>query len=613
MTDCILRIYSGSGAAWAETLDYEITGVLDYVVTDDSGYAVDTGWFKIEDIDHVYEAGIDPDMDTDVQVWRAYNQGDGKLLGSGSVVKIVGHGSFIELSGAGMNSLFKRRVVRDYSLTGDGSLKYTDVLLHATYGLLQGSSSGLLTAAEYKAFDISTHIVASSNLIPTGYELKYDNLSLYDVVVDVCNKCLGANDRNYDCYLFEMDADAPADKPTLFTADTKYKMCLYLKEKKSTASAKTLDGGDVDVGSVKWTNQKGGESYYNKVIVRGAFTETNICPNNKDWWTEFSGDPEADGIWGDVNGDVASSGTSTVGSYSVEFTVDGSTDLGVANLDLTDATSTNTTYTVDGMSSTNGYKIDLSKEQYLRFWIRCNAALVAELSGAKEYLAVMIWTENMSSTAEATGQHLFGSTNLEVGNGEQSPMFGVPLADQWYQVDLRLKDYISETDDYIETIGFWVGFEDSDSDGDEVVLVDGLHFYERDYQVEGSATKAGVTSNFRELLVELPELQNDDLCEKIAGDALKEQDSMQDGGMIPIIGPFRDVDLRAGNTIEISVDTLGLDVRVGASGSTSFEIEKIVYSVFEQVLHVGRNFSPGEMASAIKARAYRSFNRLRGR
>ena len=51
MTDIILKIYS-TNATWADTLDHTISGdVLDYIITDNSNYVIDTAWFKLNDCD----------------------------------------------------------------------------------------------------------------------------------------------------------------------------------------------------------------------------------------------------------------------------------------------------------------------------------------------------------------------------------------------------------------------------------------------------------------------------------------------------------------------------------------------------------------------------------
>ena len=610
MTDIVLRIYSGSGAAWAETLDYEIHGVMDYKIVDDSGYAVDHAWFEVEDINHVLADGIDPDIDAAVQVWRAYSIDDGKLLGSGTVTKVEEFGSSIKIHGIGMNGLLKRRVVEDYSVTGNGTIEYTDILQSVTFGLIQGTL-GLLPAAEYKAFDLTTHVVASDVAIPTGYELKYDNLTLYEVVVDICEKAVGAASRHYDCYLFEMDDADETVKPTLDTVDTAYKMCVYLKEKRSTASDKTIDAGDVDVGNLRWTNEKGGESYYNKVIIRGAFQEVNLCPITKDWWTEQSTDGAVTDFWSQVKGIETLTSDDVgeiVGSYMVSCdvgTVDSADSHGCV-LNLTDADAFDSVYTADGMSSTNGFVIDRNKNQYLRFYIKCDASLVTEISGV-ELSAVTLY---MTTDSGNFNELMIFQNSTPILTNASGPIHGLPVAESWYLVDVRVSDIVDADASYVEGVGFYLDYSGTDAAGD-TFWIDGLYFYERDYQVQGSATKGGVTTNFKELIIELPELVNDDLCEKIAVEALKEQDVLQNGGLIPLIGPFKDVDLRAGNTVEVSIASMNLDVWAGAGGATSFEIERIVYSPNRQSLQVGQNVTAQQMAVRMKARALRAFNRLR--
>ncbi len=626
MSDIVLRIYSGSGATWGETLDYEITGVLDYTITDESGSNVDKAWFKIEDINHVYGVNISPDYDTNVQVWRAYESGSGKLISSGVVTKVVEHGSFIELRGEGMNSLFKRRTVTDYTIVGDGSYTYEDILTDATLGLLQGSTSGLLPSAEYQSFDLSTHVVADSENLPTGYSLNYDNISLYDVVVDVCKKAVGGGDRHYDCYLFEMDDADESSKPTLSTASDAYKMCLYFKEKGSTSSSKTLDAGDIDTSSINWVNEKGGEGYFNKVIIRGAFQEVNLCPNNMDFWTEFNEDEEnvydtdidINDMWSANSSTLTGSTINKVGTYSIDCNIDSNASNSGLNLPLSLADCYNSLYTSDDLfGDESGFKFNQNKEQYIRMWLRVDAGLQAELDGGNCDIVYLLLE---GDSGPNVGVPIFGETLMDAAGGFANsdtfsiaftnPLYAVPPANEWHLIDLRLKDLFNFGVDYIDEIGLVVSY-DGGSHSSNDIYIDGLSFYERNYQVSGSATKSGVTTNLKELLIELPELENDDLCEKIATEALKEQDQLQNGGVIPVIGMFKDVDLRAGNTIEISIDSLGLDVRVGASGATSFELEKIVYKPGKQILHVGRNYSVGEMVQAMKDRAFRAFNRLR--
>lgn len=515
--DKILRIYDGSGANYIGdgSLLYEVQGgMLDYRFIDKSNYEIDTLTAVL--------ANVDYDIDVD-DVWRLIAL-DGTIIGSGFIEKepVTGVNGNLEIQGLGWTGLLTRRLVEDEEYSAKtGEYIFEDIL-----------------SSYFSEYSIdTTEIATPSNTITN----RYDNQYAYDVIKEVMMQSYGANDKQFDFYLYE--AAAGTIKAKAF-------------ERELAAVSETITPGHIK--PIGFNVRARGDLIGNYVIVKGLCGDPDPTPTDNDRWTDMSSTDFSNypNVWTCSSGDTVRQETTEkiLGDESVflgKLVSDGDMYARL-NLHSGDA------YTLDSHNMVSGLG-------YKKQW-----------DGTKQSLHFSMYS-NVAIDVRFRLCYNYGGSNYYLNytfalNGEK-----------WVKFDKRIMDIIGSDEwDVVRTLQWDYP---SARSGTDQFYVDNLYFYDL---VRFRGVKDGSATPRKDVYFQDDGLKTNAECVSIAEDIYNAIVLSQYEGSFLLSRKIND--LRAGDNIALQYPQKGIDI-------AKIPIQQIEWTPGNQMIHAGRHKSLSEILS----------------
>ena len=533
--DKVLRIYDGSsdydGLNPVANLKYTIQGgLISYCLLDQSNYLIDSFEATIADNGEVLEVG---------DIWRLYSL-DGTLISGGRIIKGAGSGAEAQASGdgklhivgRGWTGLLLDRMVDDDSWVGKGG---DDIFKDILDDYFSDYTIG------------QTGIASPTNTITKSY----DGMYAYEVLKDVAQLSYGGSDKQFDFYIYESAAGTMEAK--------------FFERESGTPVAITT--GDVRPRGFELVKRE--DLNFNYCKVYGATQDFNNCPTDKDLWSEGNA-----ASWDLTDlGTISDSGTDYVGSESISLAADAATGSCVMFLELP----YNATYTPSELfSDGNGFKLDFSKDQWFRCRIRINTALAGEYTGNNAQIGIQLEDEDggLWIAWVADGETYKSGINVAI------------VANEWKDVDVNLSELISHTTgspDYVKYVQ--VGMYNFTTDGDEEILIDGIHFHTKSGQCTGSYP-ANPSSPRKDFIFRDRNIDNIAFANDLAEYLVKQFEENYQGTLTL---SRNNNTLKAGDSISLVYQPAGINTAI------TLPIQTIEWVVGQQTLYLGRTRSSKEI------------------
>lgn len=521
----ILKIYEGNGDSFYKgtgSLLYDISGdLLDIRYLDLANYQID-----------LFSATIARgNYDIDINdVWRLYDIG-GTLIGSGPIEKKphTNSNGDLKIDGVGWTGILTRRLAEDESFSNKPGNEIFEDLID-TY---------------FSDYNLNkTEIAVPSNLITNTY----NNRTVYDVMREVSFQSYGANDRQFDFYIYE---STPGTLKAKFF-------------ERSSATAVEILPGDIRPSGFNLMTR--GDTNYNYIIVKGGYGNMVCTPSdaNNDWWTEAA----YGNIWGENGFNTGlDSTTYKIGSKSLEAESIGDNPDVMFSINLDHDNAYHATYTTQNFTQGLGYLNNHSRRQFIHFYILANRTMDVELG----------WDAG-SGTLKETNFVVRGDS----GSGSEL---------DWTEQNINL--YHLHGEGWVNIAEVRWGFPKILS-GDEIHL-DGLYFYD---VIRFRGVHDGSVNPRKDYYFIDDGLKSNAACENIADYLYKELIATQYEGSVTLSS--ENTSLRAGDTVDVKYPLLGID-------ASNLPIQEIVWTKDNQILRLGRHRSLAEIIADTKTKIQRQY------
>lgn len=580
MSDIILRIYSTT-AAWADTLDHELSGeIKDYKIVDNCNYLIDTAWFRIDNSEHQYEDDIEVDDDSTTQVWRAHAM-DGTLINSGVVTAVEKVGNSLIVKGKGMSELLSRKIIESesfYSKDGAGNAmqgKY--ILTDATYGLVKKYLSTTYGAINVLASGAGGYV--DTPLTTQTLQDKIDGITLWDACILTAKASYGrtgqATNNCYDVYLFETYSGGS------------YSLNLWFREREVYPTSGITRFGPADIHLPDLRYSPSVLSKYNKVFVRGAINAMHKYPKDMDSITE--------GItnWTVTNGTMTPTTERIYGSWATGIIIgDGPPVTAEMEYDPRAAIVDNRYHTLN-FYATASHLVDVNDR--LEFSMGFE---IKDKYGNNDwaYIPLTIFAHKLSLGISDGIYYPFSLSlpNRENDNGwsySNGAFSGSGLpSKEWETINTIIFSFMPATAN--KDISYF--------------YIDQLYFT-GNVPYTGSATN-GAPTYLKEYVHTDRGLHSDTICGNMAEQLLRAFKNTQYPAEISLLGYNRDFSLMAGENLELQVLDRGINVIAGQT-PPKLPIQSITYTPGKQHIKLGRHISLAEVINEAK-RSIRGIDKI---
>ncbi len=310
-----------------------------------------------------------------------------------------------------------------------------------------------------------------------------------------------------------------------------------------------------DVAPNGFNLAKRGDLNYNYIYVKGSKSKKDETPSDEDYWTDQASIGD---YWGTGNGTItADNSIEDEGTYCVKNSVSGVGDSEIIlNFEHADAyvSSATTPY----FTSESGYQAQGDqKDQYIFFKIRAN------------------------KTVDAVFRIKFG----KVGGSHFTRRF-ITIGDEWATFEFNLFDLAGGRWDEVETISWII----PDAKADIIYYMDHIHFY---LLKRHSGVYDGSVAPRRDYPFQDDGLETTTECTNVATFLGKEFAATTYEGTLKLVED--NTSLRAGGILNILYPHLDIDL-------SGIPIQKILWTLNDQILFVGRHRSLAEILSDTKSK-----------